>query len=411
MSVPNYALSRLERLYLQVESTYGQVPNTTGTATLAGSNACRFVNAKFDNSVALIERPDKTGTRSMQIGVKGRSFSKWSSEMSIAPNGVAGTAPDMDPLLQMIFGQAGGATSGTATITAASNASPIVCTATNTFANNDVVFISGVTGNVAANGVWLLTTVSGSAFTLVGSTGSGAYVSGGTASRVGYKYTLSDSIISGALWSFRQPSTIEQRVTFGSVITEAQFDLGQDVAKCSFNGEALWSLQSDQFSGADLTQQGGLSAFPTEPVSPVTNGGIIAGFTGKIIVNGNAIGTIKTASVKVGTGNELIKDTFGTYYPTSVQGGERRVSVSFSVYEDDGAAFQNLITIAQAKTPVQIPLFLGTVSGSIFGLILNNVQLATPTRSENLRFMADFPESTAHGSSLTARDECYCVLI
>src|SRR5262245_7767535 len=112
----NYALSRLERLYLQVETTYGQIPNSTGTATVAGSNACRHIRATMDNDVALIERPDKTGTRTMQVGVAGRKFAQWSAEMSIAPNGLAGTAPDMDPLMQMIFGQAGGATSGTATI-------------------------------------------------------------------------------------------------------------------------------------------------------------------------------------------------------------------------------------------------------------------------------------------------------
>lgn len=407
----NYALSRLERLYLQTETTYGQIPNSGGTASVAGANACRHIKATFDNDVALIERPDKTGTRTMQVGVAGRKFAQWSAEMSIAPNGVAGTAPDMDPLMQMIFGQAGTATSGTATITAASNASPIVCSATNTFANNDVVFITGVTGNTAANGVWLLSTVSGSAFTLVGSTGNSAYVSGGTASRVGYRYALSDNIISGCLWSFRQPASIEQRATFGAVATRAQFQLGQDVARCSFSGDALWSLQSDQYSVADVIQKGGISAFPTEPGSPVTNGGIIAGFTGSVSVAGANIATLRTATIDFNTQNQLVKDTFGTYYPSSVQGDERNVGITFSLYEDDSTAFQNITAAANARTPVQIPLFMGTASGSIFGIVLNNVQLATPKREENIRYIANFSGSTAHGSSLTARDEAFCVLI
>jgi hypothetical protein len=407
----SFALSRLEHLYPQVETTYGQAPNTGGTATVANANACRFIKFSADTQAALIERPDKTGTRSLMAGVLGRKAASWAAEMSIAPNGVAGTAPDMDAFMQLTFGQAGSALSGTATVTAATNASPIVVTATNTFANGDVVMISGATGNTAMNGVWVLSGVSGTGFTLVGSTGNGVWVSGGTASRVGYKYSLSDSILSGSLYSFRQPSTIEQRVALGSVVAEATFNLGADVAQCSFNGEALWALSSNQFSVADLTQKGGLATFPTEPPAPVTNGGIIAGFTGKIAVNGNNLATVRTAAVRIQTGNVLVKDTFGSYYPTTPEGDNRRVSIQFSLYEDDSTAYSNLIQVAHDKTVVQIPLFLGTVAGSIFGLVLNNVQIAAPSKEEQRRFIVNFPESTAHGSSLTVRDECYAVFI
>lgn len=409
--MPNFALSRLERLYMQVETTYGQIPNTTGTASVGNANACRFTKFVADTMASMIERPDKTGTRSQLAGILGRKAAKWSGDMSIAPNGVAGTAPDMDPLLQMTMGAAGSATSGTSTITAASNATPIVVTATNTFANGDVIFISGVTGNTAANGVWVLSAVSGSSYTLVGSVGNGAWVSGGTGSRVGYRYALSDSIISGSLYSFRQPSTVDQRCAFGSVVTEASFALGSDIATASFSGDSLWALSSNQYAVADLIQKGGLTAYPSEPGSPVTNGGIIAGFTGKIAVNGNSIATLRSATVRVQTGNALVKDTFGSYYPTSAEGDSRRVSVQFSLYEDDSTGFQNLIQIAHDKTPVTIPLFMGTVSGSIFGAILSNVQLSAPTREEQRRFIGNFPECVAHGSSLTARDELAIVLI
>ena len=195
------------------------------------------------------------------------------------------------------------------------------------------------------------------------------------------------------------------------MVSETSFQLGADVAQASFNGESLWCLSANQFSVADLIQKGGLTIFPTEPAAPVTNGSIIAGFTGKIAMNSNAIATIRTATVRIQTGNVLVKDTFGSYYPTSAEGDIRRCSIQFSLYEDDSTAFQNLLQIAHDKTPVQIPLFLGTASGSIFGIVLNNVQLAPPTSEEQRRFIANFPESTAHGSSLTVRDECYAVFI
>jgi hypothetical protein len=67
-----------------------------------------------------------------------------------------------------------------ATITAATNATPIVLTVPNNlFKTNDLVYVQGVLGNTAANGLWLVT-VSGNSVTLVGSTGNGAYTSGGT---------------------------------------------------------------------------------------------------------------------------------------------------------------------------------------------------------------------------------------
>jgi len=68
------------------------------------------------------------------------------------------------------------------TITAATNASPIQITtsAANALTTGQTVTISGVTGNTAANGTWVITVINTTNFTLTGSAGNGAYVSGGT---------------------------------------------------------------------------------------------------------------------------------------------------------------------------------------------------------------------------------------
>jgi hypothetical protein len=67
-----------------------------------------------------------------------------------------------------------------ATITNATNASPIVITApSHGLVTNDKVGIRGVTGNTAANSVWHITKIDDNSFSLHGSTGNGAYVSGG----------------------------------------------------------------------------------------------------------------------------------------------------------------------------------------------------------------------------------------
>ena len=70
-----------------------------------------------------------------------------------------------------------------ALINGATNASPIVIstTAAHNFNTNDEVVVSAVTGNLAANGAWQIAVTDATHFQLIGSTGSGAYVSGGVA--------------------------------------------------------------------------------------------------------------------------------------------------------------------------------------------------------------------------------------
>jgi hypothetical protein len=93
-------------------------------------------------------------------------------------------------------------------VTAASNASPIVLTtATHGLTTNDRVLVGGVAGNTNANGIWQVTSVTGTTFSLQGSTGNAAYTSGGYVIKLDSDQWLSDipsgarSGLSGALGS------------------------------------------------------------------------------------------------------------------------------------------------------------------------------------------------------------------
>jgi hypothetical protein len=84
------------------------------------------------------------------------------------------------------------ATTGIKAITAASNATPIVVTATaHGFTNGDLVYIDGVGGNLAANGFWKIANQATNTFELTdpisaaNSVGSAAYTSGGYAINYG----------------------------------------------------------------------------------------------------------------------------------------------------------------------------------------------------------------------------------
>jgi len=101
-----------------------------------------------------------------------------------------------------VYGPNGLMTSGTGTtsfrdtgsITGATNASPIVITsASHGLTTGTRVTITGVGGNTAANGSFIITNVSSSTFSLDGSTGNGAYTSGGTWNTAGL-YLISHAI-------------------------------------------------------------------------------------------------------------------------------------------------------------------------------------------------------------------------
>jgi hypothetical protein len=114
--------------------------------------------------------------------------------------------PDANPTFR-VFGQDGPVASGTGsaspaetgTITGATNASPIVVTsAAHGLPTGAYVKVASVVGNTAANGNFFVTALSGSTFSLDGSTGNGAYTSGGTWRTLGlYKLTLTGAVLAG----------------------------------------------------------------------------------------------------------------------------------------------------------------------------------------------------------------------
>jgi len=83
----------------------------------------------------------------------------------------------------------------TFTVTGATNASPIEITTSTAhgLSSQDTVTISGVVGNTAANGTFQVVSTGANTFTLNGSTGNSAYVSGGTV--YPHKLTITKAIV------------------------------------------------------------------------------------------------------------------------------------------------------------------------------------------------------------------------
>lgn len=96
----------------------------------------------------------------------------------------------------------------TATITGATNATPIVCTlAAHGYTTGDTVVISGAVGNTAANGVWEVNVVDSSTFELIGSTGNGTWSAGGTIRKINNRVVRLNSALTQNIASVGVGST------------------------------------------------------------------------------------------------------------------------------------------------------------------------------------------------------------
>lgn len=223
----------------------------------------------------------------------------------------------------------------------------------------------------------------------------------------GLQYSFVDTpILTFTMGIFKSISTLNQKIAVGCVVNTATFNIGQDIAEFTAEGECRFVMESDYVSSATSEELAAIGSVQAEPGSPVTHGGIIPGFTGSISIGGASQARIRTATVKIDNGTAVIKDTFGTYIPDSTEGDVRTVTLAFTLYEDDDSSQQALRAATITKTPIDADLTVGTVAGSIVQFQLKNILLASYQSDDSARrFSNSFPESRAYGTSITSRDE------
>ena len=112
-----YSSSWLDQVLLQLQTTSGAslrvLPNTGGTWVNTTAVLARHQALTMTQNKPVVPTPYKTGDRSTLIGAPGRRSGSFSVTLPIVPNGVAGTAPDIDPIFQAAFGGAGTVVSST----------------------------------------------------------------------------------------------------------------------------------------------------------------------------------------------------------------------------------------------------------------------------------------------------------
>lgn len=106
--MPTFLPSNKEQMFVQVETTYGTIPNGTGTATVAATDACHHTKCTLTPLADIQRRPDKNYILSAIPGIAVWRSATFNVTMALRGSGVAPASglPDCDPFLQSLFGAA-----------------------------------------------------------------------------------------------------------------------------------------------------------------------------------------------------------------------------------------------------------------------------------------------------------------
>jgi len=147
--------------------------------------------------------------------------------------------------------------------------------------------------------------------------------------------------------------------------------------------------------------QGGLTAFPSEPVVAPVSYSIIPGHLGQAWL-GSTVSrfyTITEAEMVFENNLELRAREFGTNLPLAIAPGLRAVTLKLSLFQQDDAATAALYQAARQRSPVGMMLQLGQQQGQLFGVYMKSVMLEVPEFDDSeKRQQWQFQNCRAQGS-------------
>lgn len=348
--MPNFNSPRYQRWYVQQQSALLSFNNSSGTWSATGNQLIRAdANSVTVNRNAPYSRfPVLTGTRSEVAGIRGRKLASWSIRgLPVIPSGTAGVIPDIDIILQNIFGQA-----------SASGTGGPYSGSIRTYSFSDAGYL---------------------AFSMFG------FVHGFT--------------------------SLTQRALWACFVTRATFNFNGLFMTVDLEGFAGYEIDSTGFSVFDTQAKAGLTAYPIEPVSPTTVGSPIAGFGNgyTCTIDTQTIELkVRALSLTIETGFTPVADVYGSPYLVAAVGDSRRISIVLNdALDDDTAALNDLKVKADTdNVVVNSSIVAGNVAGGSFQFNLNNIQLnAFDLRDNGPTVAFSLPTSYAHATSAGAVDD------
>lgn len=345
-----YVSSNNERVYVALESGYGEVPAVTA------ANRIPLLKLGARQTPVVTGRKDKTGSRTF-AGLpntirRTTSFTlntlmtEWADQTS---------APSEGPLFQAALGAipvlfAGGTVASVTdqteiTFTSAHGLSPGQAITSGT----DIRFVAAVASSTAVfiNAPFTVTPMAGAA---IGAT---------------MTYNLAEDLPSLSIFDYWDPSGAVDRILTGSAVDKMTVKVNGDFQEFDFAGPAQDLLDTTSFTAG----QGGLSSFPTEPAQTGFDYTIIPGHLGQVWMGATPTEffTLTEAELIVENNIALRLHEFGSDLARCVTASARNVSFNFNLFESVDAQTQGLYQAARQRSPISVMLQLGEQQQQLFG--------------------------------------------
>lgn len=383
-----YISSNNERVYVALETNYGQVPGITG------ANRIPVVKLGARQVPVATGRRDKTGSRTF-VGLpnsirKTTSF-QLSTFMTEWVNQAA--APSQGPLFQAALGGtpilfAGGTVASVTSGTQVQFTAPHGLTpGQGVTSGTDIRFVAAVQDSttIFLNAPFTTTPVAGAT---IGPT---------------ITYPVANDLPSASVFDYWDPSTAVQRILNGAAMDKMQVKVNGDFQEFEFSGPSQDLLDSASFESG----QGGLTQFPAEPAQTGFDYTIVPGHLGQVWMGATPTEffTLTQATLSVENNIALRLHEFGSDLARCITAGDRRVSFTFEIFESVDAQTAGLYQAARQRSPISVMLQLGEQPQQLFGAYMPAMVPEVPEFDDGeTRLQWKFQNSRAQGS---VNDEFY----
>jgi len=381
-----YISSNNNRLYVGLEQAYGLAANFTESGRIPA------VDIKLSQQTEQPLRRDKTGSRTFP-GLPGgfRRMTSFELTTLLMEWTSPGQEPAYGPLFQSALGGSPRFFAG-ATVESAPDAGNITFTSDHNLVadqaftyGGDLRFVRSIpdTRSVIINAPLSRTPSAGD--------------QAGPAVTY-FPATMPPSVSILDAWD---PGGAIQRVVAGAAVDQLRIRINGDFHQFEFLGIGSDVLDSSTFQAG----QGGLQAFPVEPLSQNWNYSIVPGNLGQawLGLTPSRIYSILEAEVVLDNAIEARHREFGSSIPLCVTGGTRRVTADFTLYSSVQPEILSLYDASRYRMPISVMLQMGQLPGQLCGIQMKSVIPEFPAfQSDEDKLRWEFRNCRAQG---TADDE------
>jgi len=383
-----YISSNNNRVYVALESSYGQA------AGITGANRIPIVKSTARQVPEQTSRRDKTGSRTFP-GLPNRIRRRTSFQLNTFMTQWTDQtlAPTQGPLFQAAMGAspvifAGGTVASMTGQTQIEFAAAHGLTPGQAITSGgEIRFVAAVqnTTTVFINAAFSTSPVAGSAI-------------GATAT-----FRLATDLGSTTIYDYWDPSTVVQRILNGAAMDEMKVTVNGDFHEFEFSGPSQDLLDSASF----VSGQAGLSDYPAEPSSADFDYTIVPGHLGQVWMGApdSQFFTLTAAQLTMTNGIAQRLQEFGSDFARCITAGERAVHLNFRIFEQDDAQTKGLYQAARQRSPIGVMLQLGEQPGQLFGAYMPAMVPEVPEFDDSeTRLQWSFHNDRAQG---TVDDELY----